>query len=372
MQAAAGDDDAAASLTPHPSLQTAFPPKPTTAAATAGTWDFFPHNVHLNCTDFGDCSTPSAWSLANQTAYAAELPSSDALVGGGAGLLTIAVHTYNAGEATLYFQPGAWCDTVGAAIPLEVMQGLIEGTPPPSRRRALLLARGASGGSGRIASRAMLQAAEVVDTATPVAGPPPAEFEVSRACGVAQVAYAVDGGGAATPLPVFNEQAGVYKLELPAGLPDVSTRMAAWRLHDGASAPANLGPRHARMHSMHAAPSSCLHPLLPLVNRSNPQTHTCAGRALPHDHRDVCHRPRLFRDDARLRGGARRRAARHPSREPHRLRVSAWGGLRPPFLLAACRPDSEDHLNFTTLLDHLSSNKPQAQGQLAGRRHRRL
>lgn len=184
------------------------------------TFDFFP-------ADAGDdvASMPTAWSLSNQTAYP-DLASAAEIEQEGAGLLTVAVHSFSTGEAAIVFRPGAPCD--GANVTLAQLEAMLEDdtapAPAPARRHHRhhrRHRRSLASLSSPSSSRALLQSA------------PDTEFQVTRRCRLERVAYTVDGAAgtaAATDLQPLSDPSAppggggaadpYYRLELPAGLAD--------------------------------------------------------------------------------------------------------------------------------------------------------
>jgi hypothetical protein len=182
------------------------PCKATAAAAT--TWNFFPDAVYANCSS-GDCSLPTAWSRANQTADP-ELDAAD--VAAGAGLLTIAVRDFYPAGPTLYFVPGAWCAAAYVNVTAGDVQGLVA-APPPAKRR-------------HHHHRHLMTAAAL----------PPPLLNVTDPCDLVSVTYSVSGAAPAT-LAVYDATSGVYKLDLGTDLPDGTTCVDITAIYatDGAS-----------------------------------------------------------------------------------------------------------------------------------------
>jgi hypothetical protein len=177
---------------PHPHPLPSVPASagaPRLASASNGSWNWFPDAVHANCSA-GDCSLPTAWSASNQTA---------AGLGGGAsaaGLLTVAIKDYYPREPTLYFVPGAWCDNVGATVPLTTIAAILPATTPPITRHRRLLT-----------------------------GPAPETVDVVDACDLVSVTATLPGATPQTLSP-FSDSTGVYKLGLGTTLPDVREPLA--------------------------------------------------------------------------------------------------------------------------------------------------
>ncbi len=159
-------------------LTSAPSPPPTTlppGSALAGEFNFFPNNVQ---------AFPSAWSLANQTAYSTDLGNKAS-----GGLLTIAVRDYYPLAPVVYFVPGAWCDTEGAVIPLATVQAALPPVPAAHRR-------------------ALRQVA-------------PEAVTITNPCDLMQVSYRVGANGERLN-PPYNATTKAYAVALPTDLPDVS------------------------------------------------------------------------------------------------------------------------------------------------------
>lgn len=166
------------------------------SGCAAGTFNFFPNHVHVNCT-VGDCSFPSAWSEQNQTAYTA-LGNTD-----GSALLTVAVQDYYPRAPVIYFSPGAWCDTSFINVTTDEIAAAL---PPTATRRS----------SHR---RRLLFRALMADTASP-----PAQYNITTPCSLQQVTMKIGSNANQVLQPVAAESGAtnVFKADLGTGLPDVS------------------------------------------------------------------------------------------------------------------------------------------------------